>query len=751
MWSLDVTSGSTSTGPTDGVRRQKNRREQRAGVLALAFSLGLSAQVTVAPPANAQQDPVGDRDDVAAGEDEAAVTASDDGAPVRLAPVTVNARLITEDARDVPFAVTVIDGEDAEQRGYVSTEELLRETPGVAINTSGGANVSSIYIRGVGALYPMNMDDAFVAVNLDGSPLTTRHLSLASLDVERIEVLKGPQGTLFGGLGGAGAINIISRRPTRDFEGYLRGEIGEEGQRLLAAAAGGPLSEQFSARLAIQHTAYDYPIINLQTGEPVSEPDMLGIRGSLLWDLSPQTSALLIFEYDESRHMGENIVLLPFGDQPLMDVTAGIYDYSHKVMYRSSLQIEHQFEDFQLTSISAYADVDNLSPVIFDRLLFREFFGFTGEFWRDQEAHERVFTQDLRLSSLPEADLSWVAGLSALYSQRTFNHPRQGNLGGVIPGFSQYRDFTTQRYGVYGEVTVPLLEDLRGTVGLRHTVDLKTYDATYTNGGISVSDSDELDDNFTTGRVGLTYALTPEANLYATFARGYNPGGFQDYAESVGDAAYQAGTILSGETGVKAEFFDRRLRLEGSFFYTDVQDNYLIDSDGVNSFILNADTRSVGTEWAASWLVDESLTLSGGLSYINATIRDSVLTSQGGPVTAGNAVPDVPEWSGRLTALFNHDLPDIGFLSSPQLNARLDYTYVGARPADVQNNFDLDPYHEIDIRLGIAASGAELYFWGRNLLDEHNDLYGFYDAASDTRYGAPTRGRTFGVGFAMTF
>ncbi|AEO48867.1 TonB-dependent receptor [Rhodospirillum rubrum F11] len=712
-------------------------------MVAMALSLGVSLQAGLASEAKAQQNQGG-----SASED----LVGTQGRAIALPTMTVTARRIEEDPKDIPFSVTVLDGKEIEQKGNYSLEEVLRSTPGVSVNTSGGANVSSISIRGVGALYPLSMDDASVVVNLDGSPVNPRNLSLGILDLEQVEVLKGPQGTLFGGLGGAGAINLTTRKPTRHVEGYVQGEYGEDHQHRMAAAVGGPLSEQFSGRLAVQQSAYDYPITNRQTGEPLSEPDFLGVRGSLLWDIQPETSALFSVEYDHSRHMGENIVLKPYGDDPEIDLTPGVYDYSKKNMKRYSLEVNHEFENSQITSVTSYSDTYNISPVFFDRMVYQSMMGVPSEYWRDQEVSENVFTQDLRVSSLPGANLFWVAGASALYSERGYDHPRVGGASGIVyPGTSQYRDFTTQRYGVYGEVTVPVIEDLKVTAGVRHTLDLKTYDATYTARGVSVQDSGDLSDNFTTGRLGVSYAVTPEANIYATFSRGYNPGGYQDYAETAGDAEYKAGSIYSGEVGMKSEFLNKRLRLDASAFVTKVQDNYMIDSKGVSSFVLNADTRSVGGELAASWRVADALTLEGGVSYISAVIQDDVNATQGGAVKAGNHVPDVPEWSGKVSAIFNKSLPRIGFLPSPELNARLDYTYVGERPADVQNHYDLDAYHKVDTRIGIAQSGVELYVWGRNLVGDHYDLYGFYDVASATKYGAPAPGRAFGLGFSATF
>lgn len=665
--------------------------------------------------------------------------------------IVVTGSAVHDTETDASVSLTVIGAEEIEKSGLVSSEDVLRSTPGVSVNTSGGANVSSIYIRGIGALYPMSMDDAFVSVSLDGGPLTSRHLSFGNLDVKRIEILKGPQGTLSGGLGAAGAVNIITGRPTRDFEGYVRGEVGEEGQRLMSAAVGGPLTSELSGRLAVQQSNYDYPITNLQTGEPLSEPDLLGLRGSLNWDVTSQTSVLLSAEHHQSRHMGENIVLRPYDDEPLIDVTPGIYDYSKKTLDRYSLRINHQSENSNLTSTTTYSESENISPVFFDGLITEALFGASSEYWRDQESTEKTFTQDLRLTSLPHSQISWTLGLSALYSDRTYDHPRVGGAGfTVYPGTAQFRDFNTQRYGIYGDVTVPVAEQWNATGGLRYTWDRKTYDATYISRGVITSESDELSDDFPTGRLGLTYEVTPQTNIFATVSHGYNPGGFQDYAEYVGDARYKAGTVHSGELGFKSELMDQRLRINASVYLIDVKDNYLIDSDGVSSLVVNADTRSAGSDLEVSAWLSESLALSGLVSYINATIEDDVNTGFG-PVKSGNSVPDVPEWSAKLSAVYHMGLPGNAFLTAPSLNARIDYRYVGSRPADVQNNFDLEDYHDIGVSLAISNNNAEFYVWGRNLLDEHYDLYGFYGGSGGVTYGTPSRGRTLGLGFKYQF
>lgn len=671
---------------------------------------------------------------------------------ISLPSITINARKETEDAQELPFGIFVIDGKEIREKGFFSTEEILRTTPGVSINTSGGANVSSVSIRGVGALYPLSMDDASVAVNMDGSPTSSRHLSLATFDIEQIEILKGPQGTLFGGLGGAGAINIITKKPTQYTEGYFQSEFAEE-EHKVDLAIGGSLTESLSTRIAVHQSSYEYPITNIQTGEPVSEPNLLGVRGGLLWDISDDTSALLTIEHQKSEHMGENIVLQPYNDDPKMDLTPGIYDNSYKELDKQSLQIKHFFKNSQLTSISSYSDVYNISPVVFDRLVYQAMMGSSNEYWREQESSDKVFTQDLRLSSLPGADIFWVVGASFLDSDRTYNHSRMGGANFVVyPGNHQFRDFETKRYGVYAETTIPVNEKWKITGGIRQTWDYKKYKATYTQNFNSVQDHDELNDSFTTGRLGVTYALDEDSNLYATVSKGYNPGGFQDYGENKGDAKFKAGSIYSAEVGIKSELLNHRLRINSSIFYTSVKDNYMIDSTGVSSFVVNADTKSIGYELALNWLVTENFNLAGNFAYTKATIKDYVNNSLGGPVDSGNEVPDTPKVQSTISLAYKKALPNINILNaSSKLNTRLDYTYMSKRAADVQNHYDLDAYSKVDMHVGLISGDKEIYIYGKNIFDEYYDLYGFYDNATSVKYGAPSKGRIIGLGFKYTF
>lgn len=669
--------------------------------------------------------------------------------PATLPAVTVHARGADENAKDLPYTVDVIDGIALEQRRLLNLEQALRATPGVNVNSSGGANVSTIYVRGVGALYPMSMDDSSVALNVDGSPLSTRHISIGTLDVDQIEVLKGPQGTLFGGMGEAGAVNLTTRRPTREWEGYARAEYGQDRQFLTEAAVGGPLTDKLAGRFAIRAGGSDHWIENARNDRPLSKPRDLAFRGSLLWDLTTRTSALVSAERHQIRHLGEQLVLMPYGRPPIVDMDPSMLNDARKTVERYTLQIDHRFDQARLTAISAYTDSYNIGPVVYDRRLQNVMGRGDSEFWNVDETREHLFTQDLRLASLPESQVFWVTGLSYSQARRSYDTPRNtyGNAS------AKYRDFDTDRYGIYGEATVPVASRWKLTTGLRQSWVRKTYDGKYHDGGAVTTDHRKLDDTFTTGRIALAYALTPTTTLYGSYGRGYNPAGFNDYAAQPLDSQpYKAASTNAYELGFKYLSADGRYGLDGAVYLNQVRNNHLLSYDSATFAVnaLNADTRSKGAELRGTMQLDNGLGLSAGLSYIDARINTAVNGIADGDVKAGNRVPDVSRWGGTLGLTYRHAMPPMAGLSAPVFNARVDWQYVGKRAADPQNHLELDSYQLLNARLGVADGRAEYYVWGSNLLNRQYDLYGYFTPPS-VAYGAPARGRTLGIGVSYSY
>lgn len=697
------------------------------------------------------------------------------GGDKTLSAVNVTARYSEERVKDLPFSVSVLSGEELESRRLANLEQVLRSSAGVDVNSWGGANDANIRIRGVGSLYQVSADDGSVVVNVDGVPFSARNASLATLDVERVEVLKGPQGTLFGRNSEAGAINVTTRRPTRETEGYLRGEVGQQGQHLEEFAVGGALGQQFSGRFALRNSGADNWVDNSRSGGPISKLEDRAYRGSLLWDLQPGTSALFIAERQKMQGRAGLMVLKPYGDKPVNDVAPGSLDGNYKTLERQSLEINHNLAGSRLTSVTSRTRSDLLSNAGADRTVAALWQGAADPVMKTETARETNLNQDLRLSSLPGANVFWVAGLNVLRADRTFDMdmPAYSYFGGPMhqDRTLNQRKFKTESEALYGEMTYPLTEALKLTAGLRHTWERKSFTGYYdkgasTFGGFPMTvrsitgDQRSLSENYSTGRLGLAYALTPATNVYAILARGYKAGGFNDNATQVADGTpYKAAVANSLELGFKSEAAERRFGLNGAFFLNRVKDDHLLSYDPGNNFAskaVNANTESKGFELEGSLKAGGGFTLSGGVAYLHSTIASDALGVDGGDVRSGNRLPDIPKWSWSGSLDYRQALAS-GLLgmASPVLNAKLTYRYMGKRPNDPQNHVLLDAYQKVDMRIGIMGAQTEVYLWGDNLLDERYDLYGYYMKSyvgqPDFVVGMPSRGRSFGIGASYFF
>lgn len=669
--------------------------------------------------------------------------------------IVVTARRSAEKAVEVPFAVSVIGGQDITEARLQNLSETLLSVPGVDINASGGPIDYNVRIRGVGSLYKVSADDNSVVLNIDGVALSTAFLSLGTLDIERVEVLKGPQGTLFGRNSEAGAINVITAKPTQTTEGYVRGEIGQDGHRLGEAAVGGAITDQLRARIAVRYNEADNWVDNARDGKPLTTMSDLAGRFSLAWDNGNGTDALLTVEGQRAKGYLNMILLRPYGDNPSLDITPGAFDENKRTAGRYSAEINHDFSFARLTSVTAATTSDYVGWKAYDTVTYQAMYGMPMEYLVRDSSKETGLSQELRLASLPDSRLFWVAGVLGTHSDLSFDtrDPLQGQ--------QRFRDFTSKSIGIFAEATYPLTDALKLTGGIRQSHESKDYDARYINTftGTTTPDTRDLSDSYTTGRLALSYELDKDTNLYTTLARGYKSGGISYMATSISDSEpYKAAKVNSLEIGFKTAPVGGDFSLNGAVFLNQIKDDHILKYDSATfaMSVVNADVRSIGAELEGSWRITKGLVLNAGLVRVNSEIRDDVLGLTAGDIHAGNKVPDVPGWSANSSLAYEGQVSDAGLAGQPTLlNARIGYRWVDSRPADAQNNFDLDAYGEVDARIGLSSGGSEFYLWSSNLFDSKHDVYGYGELAftdfSIHQLGAPARGRVIGIGASHSF
>ncbi|MCG8640278.1 MAG: TonB-dependent receptor [Desulfobacterales bacterium] len=688
--------------------------------------------------------------------------------------ITVTARKVEESAKDVPFSLTVIGGTELENRRLKNFEDALRQTPGVDIQSYGSVRTDIIRIRGVGSLYKIGLDDTSVLINLDGVPQSLGTASMSIMDIERVEILKGPQGTLMGRNSEAGAVNIITKKPTRHLEGYLKAEYGEEDTFDTELGVSGPLTEKLSARVAAKYAGYDNQIHYRGTDEPISEPRDVAVRGTLLWEPTERTDATLIMGYEEKKDRTEAMLLPPYEDTQELDIPVdGLGGYRDSG--RATLDVTHAFGNMIFTSVTGYTQTESSEKrILYDTALSNALLGMdvvigTGTM---RKTDADTYYQEFRLSSRPESDVFWVAGVNYHHSDRRLTNIYEYQhvasfmaINGIVDS-----DFKTTDYGVFGEVTYPVTDRLKLTGGVRYTWDEKEYDSDWVPSSTNpfaafygpASDSDEMDSSFATGRASVSYAVTENMNTYFTYARGHKARAYQDHATGYvfsgdnSDLFVKAAEIDSYELGMKMETPDKKAGLNVALFFNNIKDDHVsfVDLMTLTGRVGNNDTETKGIEIEGFWKVGNGFTISGGGGYTDTEITSVPETSQ--DVKVGNAVPDAPEWNATVSVSHNLPLPSFWGMKSPSLFTTVTNKYVGERQGDAANSFQFDAYNKLDFRMGVMSEHLEFYVWGDNLFDEVYDLYGYnmgnsVHDGSKVIGGAPSRGRILGVGLAYYF
>ncbi len=703
-----------------------------------------------------------------AGHGQDAGAGGDAANPVTLEEISVTARKIEEDIRTVPFSVTAVTRRTLEDADIKDTEDLYRFVPNFNFTQSGLSFANLLNIRGIGS------SSAVIApaVNyyVDGIPVPTRIFDQRFLDVEQIEVLRGPQGTLFGLNAQAGAVTIATGDPTRVFEGMVGGEIGSHGRREATALLSGPVNETLALRLTGQLYGYDGDIENYlfsgpggvaSVNEMIRKETFGAVAGKALFTPDDDTTLTLAANYRRDRQRPTTGVWL---DDPLSPRNA--YNPVPESTVETGglgLTITHDFGAARLTSITGLSRYTiGMEADILDGFLASAATGFPPFAFQSPTNVRAIaedntqFTQEVRLDG-EVAGVRWVGGMSAFYS--SFSSTTDITSTAMANG-AYTAGMDTFDFAGFGEVTIPLSERLRLIVGLRATHETKDFTGTFLGRAgpvpavpLFIQDGSGPHD-FITGRTGLSYDLTSALTAYATIARGEKPGGYPLYnqfaALGIPASAYDSASTWSYEAGVKGSPFSDRIEIRAAVFYNDTSDEQLFTySPTVGRFdVQNADTRSYGAEIELKARLTEALTFSGTLALLDTEVTEAANTN-----LIGNVVPYAPDVTGSLVLDYRQPLT-LGSLEG-SLFGRAEYQYVGSRAIDPANSRFLDAYSLVNLRAGWQHSRFDFYGYVENVFDQSYVLSAFQSGTTATGTavfaGVPGTGRAFGAGARVRF
>lgn len=611
--------------------------------------------------------------------------------------IIVTAQRRSERLQDVPLAISALSSEHLAEAGVRNLEDVGGRVPGVYFKNLNVAQ-PQIYVRGIGTVQFDNSSEAPVGVFVDEVYVARFSAGLASLyDLDRLEVLRGPQGTLYGRNTIGGAINVNTRNPTRELEGEVGLSVGSYDAVRTNGAISGPLSESLSARVAFSTNNRRGWTKNNNTGVPANDESNAAARVKLLFEPSSTARFLLSGEYSRDRGAGfeqelkgtQNLGIAPAQveltpNDPYLS-QANVLGHQNRTTWRTSLRSEFDLSDrISLTSITAYQhnafdglrDLDaGPAPLIATK----------------EDESGRQFSQELRLASTGSGPFKWLLG--AYYFEESSRRTENWKLGGLFPvlpislfagDYFWTYDGRTTSYAAFGQVSYALNEQFEIVAGLRYTHDRKsgTYDVSSTAAfavptfvSPTVGFTSRVSDKWSSLDPSITLNFRPTNSLllYAAYKEGFKSGGFQHRPSSalVASLPYDPEKLTSWEVGLKSEWFDRRLVANVSAFnydYKDLQQLDLVPNTTVTftSNVGSARVRGVEMELVAQPL--KALELGVGYSFLDAKYRDFLDAS--GVQRRGNYLNRAPRNSLNLSGQYTAQVGD-----ASRLAFRLEYMW----------------------------------------------------------------------------
>ncbi|WP_379071008.1 TonB-dependent receptor [Mesorhizobium sp. UC22_110] len=673
--------------------------------------------------------------------------------------IVLTGRKRTEVEEKAPVSATVIQSKDISASGLDSGADIARKAPNTNFIDYTRFGDNYLNIRGVSTLGgPLNSFDSTVGFSIDGVPTSVIGFAPPLLDVEQVEVLRGPQGTTFGRNALAGAINVVSRPADGERDFRINTEIGSNGHAFVEGIAGGWISPDILAgRGAVRLQKYDGDIPNPYLDKDLGGAKIGAARGTVRYTPDATWTIDVSGSYSRDQRNNPAYLLYNHPDFPLSG--EDVEPKNLRTIAQGTINIRKDFENVSFTSTTSYQDIgiSNFGDFT-DSYLYGPYLGLPPQFLFnpaadkvDSDEKERIFTQEFRLNSSESSDWQWVAGASYLRSDYDF-HRKTATPFPTMNGTFDNK-MTSETYAAFGDATVPLNEHWSISGGLRLAHDRQTFDGNYVTNGFpgtipAFKQANEMSDTYMTGRAAIAYNWNADVMSYASIARGYASGGFEKTSQYAGfgmpSLKFDPAKSWTYEIGTKANLTEG-IAVRGAVFYNDVRDGQLsgFDLATMRVFMTNQNFRSYGLELGGSTELTDGLELTGGIGYTKSEMVDVTPESMLTGAREGNRVPQVPEWTANLG--LGYRLPGEALGVSGNFTANVSYQYVGTRVSDLADKEELEPYHTINARIGWENEKYGFYGFVNNLLDERPLAYSL-TMAPGVRGVYIGRGRVFGAG-----
>ncbi len=681
------------------------------------------------------------------------------GQTSQLEEVVVTAQKREQSLQDVPISVSVTSGERLDQFSITGLEELSASVPNVTIAEN--ATQDSVTIRGIGSGANQGFEQS-VGTFIDGVYFGRGRSSRSPfLDIERVEILKGPQGVLFGKNTIAGALNITTRKPTQEFEGSVEAQYFEGDDSYgVTGMLSGPLTDRIAGRAVFKYSNADGFIDNRAIGKDDPEIEEQLVRLALSFDVTERLSLDLKGEWSSYDVDGRQLQMREGG--PFRALFESVDpNYEQRLDFKRSTNnpvFGRDFDDTDAANLTATLryDMDFATLVSITAYTGYEYDNNIPASWvanldtaaKRYSEEQRQFSQEFRLEASGER-IDYVLGL--FYQSEEIDHLQYFDFdtaqaiadGFPLPPFvgRQTFDLTqdTDSLAAFGQVTWHVSDRLHLTAGLRYTDDQKDIDYSQMTAGAlpfpSYQLRDSRDDSDTTPSFNLQYDIWDDGMVYLSYSEGFKSGGFDFESGNT----FEEETVEAWEAGLKTRI-GGSVELNAAIFRSDFSDLQVAAWNGQRFVTDNAaEAVTQGIEIDGRWRLGERWLLTGAVAFLDAeydSFPGAVCTAQQQSDHAaetglppGSCTQDLsgrdlqfsPEWAGSLNLEYAQDLG-----SQLRLTALLGVDFSD----DFYSALDLDPisrqdaYYKLNARVQLASyTGWSLALVGKNLTDERTTTW----------------------------
>ncbi|HEY8385739.1 MAG TPA: TonB-dependent receptor [Porticoccaceae bacterium] len=660
------------------------------------------------------------------------------GAMIEEVLVTARKRAGAEGAQSVPITISAVSGEQIEAMFATNLTDVGMSMPNVRLDDSGAfAGGMNFTVRGMGFNSSIASVEPTVGLFVDGMYVGANLGSFGdTFDTESVEVLRGPQGTLFGRNVTGGAVVMNSRRPTGEFGGVLRGGVGSGGRMMTGVGVEGPLTETLAGKIYAQYSDRDGDFDNVATGKDHGEEEVTFVRPMARWQASSGLTIDVIGEYGKHKGEGNNGRFVEVPGEMLYEQGARApratdklslnYDGFTEVEWKQ-LVVDANWEvaGGTFTSVTGYRDVSYASAIDSDATALETAHALNV---MDQDQ----FSQELCFNARAlDERLDYTIGLyyfeqevDQLYHVFFFGSSNQRSRGTL-------KHHTAS---LFAQGDYELLSNVYLTLGGRYTWEEKkarnarTPDCDLALNCILSDTGKETWSNFTP-KVGLSWQASEDLLFYGSWSRGFRSGGYNIRTTGTNESAgpYDEEEVEAWELGMKSEWWNGRARVNAAIFRNQYEELQRTVNLGLVNFISNVAEATVeGVELDITLLPTDNLAVNFAVGYLDAEY-DSYPALD----VNGDGVPDpdlakglklirAPEWSYSASVIYDMSLGDAGNVST-----RIAYTYNDETPANDANTYFTPDWEVWDASITwTPASGDNLRvsLWGKNLGNENYAL-----------------------------